>query len=226
MPARRHHDRRDSTRRALTRCLRFACHVNHLDLEMSNDQLRAPVIGAGVGPTGLTLATELRRGGIDVLLLEQRSHRVENGSRAAGMQPRTIEMLDQRGVSTVSLRPAPRRTGSCWTTQRYRGQRRTGPRAVRIQPGPGRSMRPMNRSALSGLHHVKLPVTDLDASVLWYQRVVGAQHLQQWDHHDSSRTRYAAILETPGVDFPMTFDWSRWLQVVSLRKLGLKARMR
>jgi 2-polyprenyl-6-methoxyphenol hydroxylase-like FAD-dependent oxidoreductase len=48
--------------------------------------------------TGLTLATELRRGGIDVVLLEQRSHRGESGSRSAGMQPRTIEMLDQRGV--------------------------------------------------------------------------------------------------------------------------------
>jgi 2-polyprenyl-6-methoxyphenol hydroxylase-like FAD-dependent oxidoreductase len=40
----------------------------------------APVIVAGAGPTGLTLATELRRGGIDVLLLEQRSHRAQNGS--------------------------------------------------------------------------------------------------------------------------------------------------
>jgi 2-polyprenyl-6-methoxyphenol hydroxylase-like FAD-dependent oxidoreductase len=59
---------------------------------------QAPVIVAGAGPTGLTLATELRRGGIDVLLLEQRSHRAQNGSRAAGMQPRTVEMLNQRGV--------------------------------------------------------------------------------------------------------------------------------
>jgi 2-polyprenyl-6-methoxyphenol hydroxylase-like FAD-dependent oxidoreductase len=59
---------------------------------------QAPVIVAGAGPTGLTLATELRRGGIDVLLLEQRAHRGQDGSRAAGMQPRTMEMIDQRGV--------------------------------------------------------------------------------------------------------------------------------
>jgi 2-polyprenyl-6-methoxyphenol hydroxylase-like FAD-dependent oxidoreductase len=74
---------------------------------MSNTQLGAPVIVAGAGPTGLTLATELRRGGIDVLLLEQRSHRAQNGSRAAGMQPRTIEMLDQRGVVDRFLAAGP-----------------------------------------------------------------------------------------------------------------------
>ncbi len=68
---------------------------------------RAPVIVAGAGPTGLTLATELRRGGIDVLLLDQRSHRAQNGSRAAGMQPRTIEMLDQRGVVDRFLAAGP-----------------------------------------------------------------------------------------------------------------------
>jgi 2-polyprenyl-6-methoxyphenol hydroxylase-like FAD-dependent oxidoreductase len=37
---------------------------------MSAQGTCAPVIVAGAGPTGLTLATELRRGGIDVLLLE------------------------------------------------------------------------------------------------------------------------------------------------------------
>jgi 2-polyprenyl-6-methoxyphenol hydroxylase-like FAD-dependent oxidoreductase len=68
---------------------------------------QSPVIVAGAGPTGLTLATELRRGGIEVLLLEQRSHRAQNGSRAAGMQPRTIEMLDQRGVVDRFLAAGP-----------------------------------------------------------------------------------------------------------------------
>jgi 3-(3-hydroxy-phenyl)propionate hydroxylase len=74
---------------------------------MSAQGTSARVIVAGAGPTGLTLATELRRGGIDVLLLEQRSHRGQNGSRAAGMQPRTIEMLDQRGVVDRFLAAPP-----------------------------------------------------------------------------------------------------------------------
>ena len=74
---------------------------------MSPRDTQSPVIVAGAGPTGLTLATELRRGGIDVALLEQRSHRAQNGSRAAGMQPRTIEMLDQRGVVDGFLAAGP-----------------------------------------------------------------------------------------------------------------------
>jgi 2-polyprenyl-6-methoxyphenol hydroxylase-like FAD-dependent oxidoreductase len=72
-----------------------------------NDQSSAPVIIAGAGPTGLTLATELRRGGTDVLLLERRPDRGVDGSRAAGMQPRTIEMLDQRGVAERFLAAGP-----------------------------------------------------------------------------------------------------------------------
>lgn len=61
-------------------------------------QTIAPVIIAGAGPTGLTLATELRRGGVDVLLLDRQPSRIADGSRAAGMQPRTVELLDQRGI--------------------------------------------------------------------------------------------------------------------------------
>jgi 3-(3-hydroxy-phenyl)propionate hydroxylase len=71
------------------------------------DQSGAPVIIAGAGPTGLTLATELRRGGADVLLLERRPNRGVDGSRAAGMQPRTIEMLDQRGIADRFLAAGP-----------------------------------------------------------------------------------------------------------------------
>ena len=72
-----------------------------------NHQSSAPVIIAGAGPTGLTLATELRRGGTDVMLLERRPDRGVDGSRAAGMQPRTIEMLDQRGVVERFLSVGP-----------------------------------------------------------------------------------------------------------------------
>ena len=41
---------------------------------------------------------------------------------------------------------------------------------------------------LHGLHHLKLPVSDLHTS-LGYQRVLGAKHLPQFDHIDDDGAR-------------------------------------
>src|ERR1700739_2988510 len=71
------------------------------------DQSSAPVIIAGAGPTGLARATELRRGGADILSLERRPNRGVDGSRAAGMQPRPVRMLDQRGLAERFLAAGP-----------------------------------------------------------------------------------------------------------------------
>ncbi|HEY4454518.1 MAG TPA: VOC family protein [Pseudonocardiaceae bacterium] len=61
---------------------------------------------------------------------------------------------------------------------------------------------------LRGLHHLKLPVSDLDASLAWYQRVLGALHQRQFDHIDSDGVRYAVILAVPGVDTPLELRWA------------------
>jgi catechol 2,3-dioxygenase-like lactoylglutathione lyase family enzyme len=55
----------------------------------------------------------------------------------------------------------------------------------------------VNGPALVGLHHVKVPVLDLDLSLAWYQRVLGARHLSELDHVNSDGLRYAVILELP-----------------------------
>jgi 2-polyprenyl-6-methoxyphenol hydroxylase-like FAD-dependent oxidoreductase len=55
------------------------------------------VVVAGAGPTGLMLACELRLAGIDVVVLD-RADRRSGESRAGGMHPRTLEVLDQRGI--------------------------------------------------------------------------------------------------------------------------------
>ena len=81
--------------------------MNQEDVMSVADRASGPVIIAGAGPTGLTLATELRLGGAAVVLLDRRPHRGVDGSRAAGMQPRTIEMLDQRGVAERFLAAGP-----------------------------------------------------------------------------------------------------------------------
>ena len=42
----------------------------------------------------------------------------------------------------------------------------------------------MNRPDITGIHHVKLPVTDLAASVVWYERVLGFQIFVEFPDED------------------------------------------
>ena len=54
---------------------------------------------AGGGPTGLMLAGELALAGVDIAIVERRPNQDLPGSRAGGLQSRTIEVLDQRGIA-------------------------------------------------------------------------------------------------------------------------------
>src|SRR5437899_9341608 len=54
---------------------------------------------AGGGPTGLMLAGVLALAGGDVAIVERRASQDLPGSRAGGLQSRTIEVLDQRGIA-------------------------------------------------------------------------------------------------------------------------------
>ena len=57
------------------------------------------VVVAGGGPTGMMLAGELALAGVDVAIVERRPSQELAGSRARGLQSRTIELLDQRGIA-------------------------------------------------------------------------------------------------------------------------------
>jgi len=57
------------------------------------------VIIAGGGPTGLMLAGELALAGVNVAIVERRLNQDVEGSRAGGLHPRSIELLDQRGIA-------------------------------------------------------------------------------------------------------------------------------
>jgi 2-polyprenyl-6-methoxyphenol hydroxylase-like FAD-dependent oxidoreductase len=67
---------------------------------------------AGAGPTGLTLAIDLARRGIDVRVVDKATEYFA-GSRGDGIQPRTLEVFDDLGVLDAVLaagsRPAPTR---------------------------------------------------------------------------------------------------------------------
>src|SRR6266852_3079844 len=57
------------------------------------------VVVAGGGPTGLMLAGELALAAVDVAVVERRPTPDLPGSRAGGLESRTIEILDQRGIA-------------------------------------------------------------------------------------------------------------------------------
>ena len=70
------------------------------DLLMSNvETAEHAVLIVGAGPTGLMLAGELALAGVDVAIVERRPNQYLPGSRAGGLQSRTIEVLDQRGIA-------------------------------------------------------------------------------------------------------------------------------
>jgi len=70
---------------------------------MNTDDNSVDVLVAGAGPTGTALAIDLVRRGVRVRIVDKAPHSFE-GSRAKGLQPRTLEVLDDLGVTPAVLR--------------------------------------------------------------------------------------------------------------------------
>jgi 2-polyprenyl-6-methoxyphenol hydroxylase-like FAD-dependent oxidoreductase len=69
------------------------------EIEEWGTNMQHAVVIAGGGPTGLMLAGELALAGVDVGVVERRPTQDLAGSRAGGLQSRSIEILDQRGIA-------------------------------------------------------------------------------------------------------------------------------
>ena len=68
--------------------------------------MNVDVIVIGAGPTGLMMATELETAGVKAIVVD----RAKVGSkmpRAAGIQPRTTEVFDMRGLLEPMLAVKP-----------------------------------------------------------------------------------------------------------------------
>ncbi|MDT0468532.1 FAD-dependent monooxygenase [Streptomyces gibsoniae] len=65
----------------------------------------AEVVVAGAGPTGLMLACELALAGVETLVLEKLPERIEQ-VKGGGVQPRTAELLESRGLLEPLLKRA------------------------------------------------------------------------------------------------------------------------
>lgn len=65
--------------------------------EMKGENQVHPVVIAGAGPVGLTLALDLAKRGIEVLVLEE-DDTVNRGSRAVGLARRSIEIFERLGA--------------------------------------------------------------------------------------------------------------------------------
>jgi catechol 2,3-dioxygenase-like lactoylglutathione lyase family enzyme len=56
------------------------------------------------------------------------------------------------------------------------------------------------RPEIQGVHHLKLPVSDLGRSLDFYERLLGARRLPEADHRkEADGALYAYILEVPGL---------------------------
>lgn len=78
--------------------------------ELRGESPLHPVVIAGAGPVGLTLALTLARAGIPSVLLEN-DDRVSGGSRALGLSRRTLEIWEALGAAEPVARFGKRWTG-------------------------------------------------------------------------------------------------------------------
>lgn len=70
----------------------------HAISNTQNKDVDHSVIIVGGGPTGLMLAAELKLAGVAATVIERRHTQELIGARAGGLQARTLEILDQRGI--------------------------------------------------------------------------------------------------------------------------------
>jgi 2-polyprenyl-6-methoxyphenol hydroxylase-like FAD-dependent oxidoreductase len=76
--------------------------MNQLEKEFANETIQTDVLIIGAGPTGLALACQLVRSGIDLVIIEK-SEGVTPYSKALGVHARTLEIYEQLGLAQQAI---------------------------------------------------------------------------------------------------------------------------
>lgn len=58
---------------------------------------------------------------------------------------------------------------------------------------------PPDLPGIRGIHHIKLPVSDLERTAAWYIDILGARRRGELDHRRPDGTLYSVILDVPGL---------------------------
>lgn len=61
----------------------------------------------------------------------------------------------------------------------------------------------MATARFTGIHHLKVPVSDLNHSLDWYERVLGARRNPEHDHRTPLGVPYAYILAIPDIEITL-----------------------
>jgi hypothetical protein len=64
---------------------------------------------------------------------------------------------------------------------------------------PSRGVPAASAPAVAGIHRLKFPVADLDASLAWYTSVMSAEHILALDRYRPNGQRFAAELKMPAL---------------------------
>jgi 2-polyprenyl-6-methoxyphenol hydroxylase-like FAD-dependent oxidoreductase len=135
---------------------------------MGDDMEQTRVLIVGGGPTGLWLACELRLAGLDVTVLDQRSHRLGE-SRAGGLHARTLEILHMRGIAE-RFTAAGRRVPAAHYAGLWLGMDRMDTRYPYVLG--------LVQTRIEGLLEDRL--RELDAGVRWNAEVTGLRQTESY----------------------------------------------
>ena len=61
----------------------------------------------------------------------------------------------------------------------------------------------MSSPTLSGIHHLKMPVSDIDTIAAWFEKTLKAKRIVRFNHIDEKGVLYAAMMELPGLEQPI-----------------------